>query len=132
MSKYDEQANAFAKKYGVRLTSRYIDFECNENWDEKHPSHHWKCKLIRGHSSYTFDFWMGRALTGNPTMYDVLSALTSYDPGDFTEFCREFGYDAEPLSEYPRVKKVYDGCCKEYKAMKRLFPDCMEELQEIQ
>lgn len=132
MSEFTEQADAFAKKYGVRLTSRYIDFEMNESFSDKYPCHHWKCKLIRGHSSYTFDFWMGRGLTGKPTMYDVLAALTRYDPGTFEDFCSEFGYNSMALSEYPKVKKVYDGCCKEYKAMKRLFSDCMEELSEIQ
>jgi hypothetical protein len=49
--------------------------------------------------------------------------MTKYDPGTFEDFCNEYGYNDKPLSEYPKVMKIYKNCIKEYEAMKRLFPE---------
>lgn len=131
MNEYDVQANEFAKKYGVKLYSKYIGFEPNRLWGPE-SNHHWKCTLKRGNSSYTFDFWRGVGCgPGKPTMYDVLSCLQKYDVGEFDDFCKEFGYTFTCVLEYSRAKKIHRGCQKEYKAVMRLFSDCINEIQEI-
>lgn len=133
MNEYDLQANTFAKKWGLTLSSRYVGCEKNKLWGSKGDMNRWKCTLRRGKVTYTFDFWMGLGLKGKPTMYEVLAALTHYDVGSFEDFCSEFGYNRSPLSDYPRVKKIYDGACREFKSVQRLFPEdeAMQELCEI-
>lgn len=127
MSNYEEMANAFAEKTGTKLTVLEEDWRVNENWGEKKPRYYFKCRLTRGRKSWTFDFWMGTATDGYPTMYDVLACVQKYDVGSFEDFCGEFGYDTDSR----RAERTYKAVCKEYAAVERLFGDVMDKLQEI-
>lgn len=131
MDTYEQQANLFAKKHQIRLTSRYIGCEPNLSWGTDNM-HHWKCKLMRNGKSYNFDFWTGLGKgEAKPTKYDVFSCLMKSDVGTFSEFCDEYGYNGLPLSEHDRIKKIYLSCKKEYLAVLKLFGDCMEEFCQI-
>ena len=62
-----------------------------------------------------------------PTLYDVLSCITKYDPGTFNEFCSEFGYNNDSMKDYA----IYQEVCKEWESVYKLFSDCLDELCEI-
>ena len=127
MNDYEKQASNFAKKYGVKL--QILGSEHKSVWGEQQKRWVFKCKLSRNHKSYTFEFGQAIADGSNePTMYDILSCLTKYDPETFENFCAEFGYDINKRIS----KKTYKAVCKEFAAVKRLFGDIMDELQEIQ
>lgn len=126
---YDERANEFAKKYGVKLA--ILGREYRKHFiDDKVSRWVFKCRLSRGQKSYTFSF--GQSIANGmkePTLYDILACLQKSDCGDFSEFCREYGYDEEL-----KHRKVYNGCKREYEAVVRLFGDsgeCYDELCEI-
>jgi len=61
-----------------------------------------------------------------PSEYNVLAALTKYEPGTFEDFCSDYGYD----SDSRKAEKVYKAVVKELKALQTLFSD--EELEEMQ
>lgn len=64
-----------------------------------------------------------------PTAYTVLSCLTKYDPGNFEDFCSEFGYDTDSKT----AERVYDGVKDEWLNVCRIWNDQeIEELSEIQ
>lgn len=64
-----------------------------------------------------------------PDAYDVLAAMTKYDPGTFENFCDEFGYDTDSR----KAEAIYFAVQKEYNNLVRIFTDKqMEELAEIQ
>ena len=64
-----------------------------------------------------------------PSAYDVLSCVTSYDPGTFEEFCADFGYDEDSKS----AERTYIAVMRECKQLQRIFTvKQMEELAEIQ
>lgn len=64
-----------------------------------------------------------------PNEYDVLACLTKYDPGDFENFCSEFGYDTDSRS----AKKTYKAVVKEWMNVCSLWNDEeIEQLSEIQ
>lgn len=128
MSKYEKQANDFAKKHGVTLNV------VGEPQYKKHfatdKDYRWvfRMRLSRNKKSYTFNF--GQSINDGskvPTMYDVLTCLQKHDVGSFEDFCSEFGYNTDSKKDEHTYKLV----CKEYEAMERLFGDVMEELQEI-
>jgi hypothetical protein len=147
MSEYEKQANDFAKKHKVTLKIKESKFDKHFDDDEK-PRWCFKCQLSREMyvmgpknkpypTNKRYTFWFGQSYSAgikNPRMYDILSCMTKYDPGTFEDFCREFGYYTRPLSEYPKVMKIYQACQKEYEAMQRMFPEekVFEELCEIQ
>jgi hypothetical protein len=58
-----------------------------------------------------------------PSLYDVLACLTTYDPGTFEDFCSEFGYDEDSRKAY----NTYTAVKEEYMNMCSLFND--EELE---
>ena len=68
-----------------------------------------------------------RAAQAPPTSYDILAAITKSDPGDFDEFCSEFGYNTDSKKD----TELYLSVVKEWKNIERLFGDCLDELQEI-
>ena len=72
------------------------------------------------------DYWLIQAKVP-PTLYDVLSCITKYDPGTFNNFCSEFGYNNDSMKDFA----VYQDACKEWENVYRLFSDCLDELQEI-
>ena len=127
LNDYEKQALYFAKKYGVKL--QILGSEYKTFWSEEQKRWVFKCKLSRNSKSYNFEFGQSIANGSNePAMYDILSCLTKYDPETFENFCAEFGYDINSRDS----KKTYRSVCKEYEAVKRLFGDIMDELQEIQ
>ena len=58
-----------------------------------------------------------------PRAYDVLSGLTIYDPGDFENFCSDYGYDNDSIKD----EAIYKAVVKEYRNVSRLFSE--EELE---
>lgn len=128
MNEFDLQARQFADKYGVKLT--ILDEDYGPFFPEDKESRSiFKCRLSRGRKSYTFRFGQALARAGEePTMYDILAILQKSDPEDFENFCSEYGYDTDSRRAYDTWKAV----TKEWKAVERLFGDCLEELWEIQ
>lgn len=85
-------------------------------------------KLIKtGVENFSFkDYWITQAKVP-PTLYDVLSCITKYDPSTFNNFCSEFGYNNDSMKDFA----IYQEVCKEWENVYRMFSDCLDELQEI-
>ena len=63
-----------------------------------------------------------------PTYYDVLACLTKYDPNSFEDFCSDFGYDTDSISD----KKTYKAVKNEWQDVSRVFSDSdIEAMREI-
>lgn len=66
-----------------------------------------------------------------PGTYDVLSYLQKTDPGTFWDFISEFRYEINTEESFRNARKIYKNCAREYRAVKDLFSDVLERLQEI-
>lgn len=63
-----------------------------------------------------------------PTPYDVLSCIEKSDPGNFEEFCDNFGYDTDSH----KAEVTYHAVVREWKKIKKFFtPEELTEAQEI-
>ena len=127
LTDYEIQARKFARNHGVRLQEISCDFGIYFDGDTE-ERYIYKMRLLRNRKSYTFTF--GQSIANGaktPTIYDVLSCMQKYDIGTFEDFCREFGYDTDSR----RAERTYKAVCKEWKAVERLFGDCLDELREI-
>ena len=61
--------------------------------------------------------------------YDVVTSLTKYNPGMFSDFCAEYGYDADSRKAFT----TYGAVCEEWKKVSSFFSAAeIEEMQEIQ
>jgi hypothetical protein len=126
---YHKAATLAQNSLGVKFTILGTEYKKHFQ-DDKHPRHVFKIKLQRGRNSYSFQFGQSiQADAEEPTMYDVLTCLTKYDPGTFEDFCSEFGYDEDSR----KAEKIYKAVCKEFEGMKRLFsPEELDTLSYIQ
>ena len=125
---YQQQANEFAAKHGVKLIINSSDYGYHFT-NDKENRYIFNCTLTRNGKRYTFNFGQSIAAEDTPpTMYDILSCLTKYNPETFEDFCGEYGYNTDSinaLNTYKAVKREFNG-------VNRLFNDILEELQEIQ
>ena len=108
-SYHDEESNCFHHGRGEKA----IPSE-NINWDK-----HRGAKYPR----------IVRKPLQLPTSYDLFTSIQKSDPGNFEEFCRDYGYD----SDSRRAEQTYHAVVEEWKKVRRFFTDAeIEELQEIQ
>lgn len=64
-----------------------------------------------------------------PTAYDVLACLTTYNPYDFENFCMDYGYDTDSR----KAEGIYEAVKDEWQNVAMLWNDQeIEQLQEIQ
>lgn len=77
---------------------------------------------------YKSNFAKGRKKE-TPTAYDLLACIEKNEPGTFTDFCSDFGYDTDSR----RAFDVYQAVQEEYSKIRRFFTAAeIEELQEVQ
>ncbi len=128
MEKYTQQAEKFAKTYGVRLKIAEPEYRPYFP-DDKESRFVFPCVLSRGGKSYRFKF--GQSIMENdnpPTLYDILSCLTKYNPETFEIFCGDYGYNEDSR----KAEKRYKAVVREWKRVEALFFDVLDELREIQ
>jgi hypothetical protein len=130
MKDYQQQAKNFAQKYNVKLIVVGEPEYRPYFKDDAESRYVFKLRLTRNGRKYTFTF--GQSISSGaeePDLYDVFSCLTKYDPGDFENFCSDFGYDTDSRT----AERIYKSVCKEWGAMNRLFPDSktLEEMADI-
>ena len=129
MDNYERQAKEFCAKWEVTMKVGVPTKEIPV-WDNKAHSV-FPVTLRRNKKSMKVAFAQSLA-QGNkvPTEYEVLTAITKYNPGSsFENFCAEFGYN----SDSRRDEAIYKGVVKEWTDVQRVFGDekCLAELREI-
>lgn len=134
ISTYEQQAIDFLKKHGIEFSATFEEIGHHFNDDEKNGTRRaiFTCVFERIEGSDYFDITFGQSIAnGNakPTAYDVLACLTKSDPGDFEDFCSEFGYNEDSRSAY----ETWQSVVKEWDKVNDFFTaEEIEELQEIQ
>lgn len=81
-----------------------------------------------------FNFWLHKNKDQKaPSDYDILACLQKYDVGSFSDFCGDFGYDDQPMSEHGEIMKTYQAVKSEYTGVLSIWNGIdLEELSDIQ
>jgi hypothetical protein len=140
---YKKQAEDFCEKFGVNIKIEKSAFQSPPMWAEEGKKHGIKYEVTisrEGRKDFKFNFWgsiadaeglnesYGRAREKFlPSVYDVLACITKNDPEAFEDFCGEFGYNTDSI----KALQTFNAVDKEFHEVKRMFADCLEELQEI-
>jgi len=67
-----------------------------------------------------------------PSAYDILACLDTYCPDTFEDFCSEYGYSDQPISEHDNVMRIYMAVKDQAKGLKAIFDDDqLEQLADI-
>lgn len=134
LNEYQQQAQNFANKFGVKFKSEWLKFGKHFENDSQ-ERHIFKLTLSRNGKRFSFNFGQSIANGANhPDLYSVLACLQKYDVGTFEDFCNDFGYEMYNENYTGKNKssmKIYKDVCKEFQNIEKLFGDCLDELQEI-
>lgn len=133
MNNYDQQAADFLEKTGTTFHCEYLKYDTHFIGETEERDIYKIC-LKKGRKRYTFCF--GDSIKNStsypktfPTAYDILACITKYDPGEFDDFCGEFGYNEDSRT----AEKIYKAVKKEWQNIERLFSENeIEMLREIQ
>lgn len=128
INEYEKQANDFLK---ATNTSFHTSYKRHDYYfpDDKEARDIYYITLKNSSHRYRFTFGQSISNTGiTPTAYDVLTALTKYDPYSFENFCADYGYDCDSR----KAEGIYKAVCKEWENVNKLFTsEQIELLQEI-
>lgn len=144
VSTYETEARDFMIRNKIKMSITFKDREANRLWNENTIRNRYSVYIQNTDTDEAMRviFWdsvynMERNIT--PTCYDILACLTKYDPGDYEDFCSEFGYETEIENQFGRFTrnetayKIWKACCDEWRGIKRIFGEgeTLEELREI-
>lgn len=123
-------AERLARAMGVRFTFSRINARLSGgDWPE--GSRHFTCTLTRGANSHAFQYSMGPALTGDPTLVDVLGCLLTdaeYAAEGYEDWCAMVGF----ATDSPRAERMYKACRKTAEQLAELFhADELRDLREL-
>ena len=125
---YQKKAEEFLEKTGVRLSVVYLDHAPYFDGDKESRAI-FRFTLRRGRRSYSGRF--GQSIAAGmeePGAYDILACITKSEPGDFRDFCGEYGYDEDSR----KAEKTYKAVLKEWAGVSKIWDSSeIEQLQEI-
>jgi len=129
-SEYTKQAEKFLKETKTSFKYKYYK---NDVYfpDDRESRDIYKITLKNPKGIYIFTFGTSindTQLGKEPEAYDILAGLTKYAPGDFNNFCYEFGCNVDSR----KAKKTYNAVVKEWQNVQKLFTGKqLNELAEI-
>lgn len=101
----------------------WLDRDKQDEWQQKATG--WHCTLRYEGRQYSFDFWQGQGVAGEPTVEGVLECLLNDAQAgqeNFEEFCRELGYDQDSR----RAEQIWKACRATERSMRRLLGEDYE------
>lgn len=130
VSSYEQQANDFLAKNGIKFSAKYLDYAPYFP-EDKESRNIYRLTLSRGKERFSVKFGASIYDTNNntePNAYDLLASLTKYDPESFEWFCSNYGYDTDSRKAF----RTYKAVCREWEKVNKFFSaEELEELQEI-
>lgn len=111
----------FLRSYGI-FTKKLLDLK----WPAKRRMYGEWNGFTYQELAETFN-WPPSQKHIEPSDYSILATLTKYDPESFEFFCSEYGYSEDGIT----AERTYRAVQKEWREVKRMFGDCIEELNEI-
>ena len=132
MHDYNKQATDLLEKFGVKFEYTNMGSEVS-SVDPKRKNYRYIARFIRPGKQIEFDFH-GSVADYEKNIkriyaYDILACLTKYNPGMFSDFCMEYGYDEDSRKAF----STYEDVCEEWKKVSSFFSASeIEEMMEIQ
>ncbi len=130
---YSKQANNFCTKNNIVITKTFLD--CNYHLEEdKEKRNIYYIKIVNTVTNESMSFNFGDSIVNtkaryriSPSNYSILACLTKYNPGNFKDFCMDYGFDNDSI----KALKSYKLVIKEWEDVARVFLNCLDELTEI-
>ena len=135
MHDYKKQATDLLEKFGIEFEYENLGSEGTEvsRVGPKRKNYRYIARFIRPGKQVEFDFHDSISNYEKNIKriyaYDVLACLTKDNPGMFSAFCWEYGYDEDSRKAFAE----YEAVCEEWKKVSSFFSASeIEELREVQ
>lgn len=141
---YETEARDFMIRNNIKMSIMFKDREANRLWRDNAKRNRYSVYIKNTDTDEVMrvTFWDSIYNTTHnitPTCYDILACLAKYDPGDYEDFCSEFGYETVTENQFGRLTRnsnaynIWEACCREWEKVKRVFDEgeILEELREI-
>lgn len=125
MTEYEKQATEVLQKLGATLTTECLRVGRHFP-DDNEDRLIYRFTITRGSRSYSGesggslkDTEQARLKKIIPVLsdYDVIAGLTRHDPGNFENFCADYGYDTDSR----KAEQIYHAVKAEYQGLAMLF-----------
>lgn len=147
-SQYQIEAETLLQNMGIKFAAAFL-YHGPHFEDEKEYRNVWQLTLTRGRDVISVKFGQSineffifeksretgrltkrlRPIKIIPNAFDLLTCLTKNDPGSFSNFCAEFGFDTDSR----KAEKTYLAVREEWEQVSRFFTvDEIEKIQEVQ
>lgn len=136
---YEQQALDFLERVGAVMEILFVGIE-KPDWDNQGHTKY-KVTIIRGEKRMYTEYYDSLnnthiyTNTGNfnhPSFYDVLSHLVKSDPGTLGDFVSEYGYEMKDHRTVTSTTKTWMACVDQWRDVKRLFGDVLDEISEVE
>ena len=120
MSEYTEQAEKFLTDHNLTFRAVHLDTNYFFTGDKEIRDIYSLTISGKNRGRITVKFGASIDMTHKgikPTAYDMLTCITKSDPGDFEDFCDEYGYDMDSRA----AEKTWKDVVKEWKKVDRFF-----------
>ena len=134
MSEYTDQADNFLVKHNLKFRAVFLERDLFFSGDKEERDVYTLTLVRTVKPGKRVSFKFGQSIRGSengdiPTAYDLLACLTKSDPGDFQNFCDDFGYDLDSR----QAEKTFKSVKREWLKVSRFFsPAEIDELLEVQ
>ena len=130
--KHNEAARVFLKETRTTINIKFLKNGANTASDQKENISRdiYSVTIMRGAKKYSYKLGTSirsAGVGGIPTEYAILSRMQKENPGNFHDFCRDFGYDKDSRSAF----ETYNSVKKEYGAIIELFPAGSMEFEAL-
>lgn len=144
VSTYEIKARDFMIRNKIKMSIIFKDREANQLWNDNAKRNRYLVYIQNTDTDEAMRviFWDSVYNTEHnitPTRYDILACLTKYDPGEYEDFCCEFGYETGTKDRFGRFVRnntsytIWTKCWVEWEKVKRVFGEgkTLEKLREI-
>lgn len=140
---YQKQAKDFLEKTGTEYAVEFLGRRIHPLWNDNFKRNTFEVTFKRNGIEHSFLFYDSQHKTENSfklglhitelesniaeDIYTVLCCINMYIPDNYEDFCDEFGYDEYNHTNY----KTWELALTDWLKVNELWPDVIEELQEI-
>ena len=136
MNEYVKQASDFLRECNATMKITWIGCEINKNWNDNIRRNVYRATIKPPKGVMWVKFWDSAYNTEReiePSEYDVIACLVTYDVGSIDDFVNEYGYEVNEWADVKRIQNIYNAVKRQYKSLCRCFtPDQIEAMREIQ
>ena len=136
-NEYDKMAYDFLEKTGSTISATcFAEVEGFPDGEDRMMHNAYWCCLKRtegertGELSFSFfGSYVDWRDGDDPSYYDLLTCMPTYDVGDIDEYVSMFGFEVRKWEDVKKIERSYEEWCRQYQTLAQMYTE--QELAEL-